>query len=98
MNDGFSTGHGFYDLAEILNVANKVFDRASLRARDAVEHSDLMGPAFDQFAHDPLTDFADAAGDKNLHSADAPIYIEEFIAEAQRSRRKGFIKITLRAL
>jgi hypothetical protein len=57
-----------------------------------------VGWAVEQFAHDPLTHFADPASDKNLHDTDAPIYIEEFTAEAQRSRRKGFIKITLRAL
>ena len=51
----------------------------------------------EQFAHDPLTDFADPAGDENLHYADAPITSRNS-AEAQRSLRKGFMKITLRAL
>src|SRR5262245_44362626 len=42
VNDGFDIGHGFYDLAKVLNIANKVFDGASFRTGQAVEHSDLM--------------------------------------------------------
>ena len=98
VNDGFGIDHGFYDLAKVLNVANKVFDSASLRTGQAVKYSDFMGSTVEQFAHDPSTDFADPTSDENLHYANALIYIEKCTTEAQRSRRKGFIKITLRAL
>src|SRR5262249_49952531 len=69
VNDGFDIGHGFYDLAKVLNVDTKVFDGASFRTGQAVEHSDLMRSAVEQIAHDPLTDFTDAAGDENFHCA-----------------------------
>src|SRR5262245_40415189 len=69
VNDGFDIGHGFYDLAKVLNVANKVFDGAPLRTGQAVEHCDLMRSAVEQIAHDPLTHFTNAAGDENFHCA-----------------------------
>src|SRR5262245_39414587 len=67
VNDGFHIDHGFYDLAKVLNVSNKVFDRASFLTGQAVEHSDLMRSAVEQIAHDPLTDFTNDAGDENFH-------------------------------
>ena len=60
------------DLANLLNVADKVFDRASFWPGEAVEHSDFVRWSVEQFAHDPLTDFTDPAGDENLHYADLP--------------------------
>ena len=72
MNDRLGAVHCFHDLAEILNVADKVFDRASFWPGEAVEHSDFVRWSVEQFAHDPLTDFTDPAGDENLHYADLP--------------------------
>src|SRR5580765_8490743 len=97
MNDRLGAIHCFHDLAEILNVADKVLDGAPFLPGHAVEHGDFVGWVVEQFAHDPLTHFADPAGDKNLHYADAPITSSNS-TEAQRSLRKGFMKITLRAL
>src|SRR6266545_5430293 len=71
MDDRVGADRRFHDLAEILNVANKIFDGASLRPGHAVEHGDFMRCAIEQFAHDPLTDLADPAGDENLHFADS---------------------------
>ena len=59
VNYSFAVGHGLHDLAEILNVADKVLDGASFRPGHAVEHGDFVRWAVEQFAHDPLTDFAD---------------------------------------
>ena len=83
VNDGFDIGHGFYDLAKVPNVANKVFDGSSFRTGQAVEHCDLMRSAIEQIAHDPLTDLTDAAGDENFHCA------FDLAAEARRCK-KGF--------
>src|SRR5262245_65868230 len=67
VNDGFHIGHGFYDLAKVLNVANKVFDGASFRTGQAVEQCDLMSSAVEQIANAPLTDFTTASGAEDFH-------------------------------
>ena len=44
--------------------------------------------SFEQFVHDPLTDFADSAGDENLHDRIRSHYFEEYTAAARRRREK----------
>jgi hypothetical protein len=69
VNYGFRIGHGLHDLTEVLNVSHQVFDFPAFRTRKAVEHSDFVSSAVEQFAHNPLTHFADAAGNENFHYA-----------------------------
>ena len=69
VNYGFRIGHGLHDLTEILHVSHQVFDCPAFRPRQAVEHGDFVSSAVEQFAHNPLTYFADSAGNENSHFA-----------------------------
>mgnify|MGYP003694418025 CR=1 FL=1 len=50
MNDRFGARHSFHDLAEILDVANQIVDRAALRPRRAIEDGDFVSGAIQQLA------------------------------------------------
>jgi hypothetical protein len=67
MDHRFGPGHSLHDLAEILDISDQVFYRATLRSRHAVEDSDFVSRVLQELANDSLTDFAHSTGDKQFH-------------------------------
>jgi len=71
MNDRVHADHRFHDLAEVLDVADQIFHRTALGTELTIEDrdsmGDLAGAAVNQFCDDPAADFAEAAGDQDIH-------------------------------
>jgi len=71
MNDRVHADHRFHDLAEIQDVADQIFHRTALGTWLAIEDRDSMGlsasAAADQFGDDNAADFAETAGDQDIH-------------------------------